>query len=102
LRDFKRAARQIIKPDRNKTYNNYLKSLEIKIKTQDIEVAKARETSERKRIEVTEALKDRKALERLKEKSLEDFKKEENLAEQKTTDEIVSYKYNKTKKAEFN
>ena len=94
LADFKTAARKTVNSSVSK-YNNYLKSLEIKITAQNKQISKARDQSEKKRAELSEALKDRKALERLKEKSLEEYKKEESLAEQKVTDEIVSYKYNK-------
>ena len=54
----------------------------------------AEDFAEDKRVELVEAMKERKMLDVLKENDKAEYNKEQLLKEQKIVDEIVSYQYN--------
>ncbi|SES62728.1 flagellar export protein FliJ [[Clostridium] polysaccharolyticum] len=74
-----------------------LKVLQIHIEYQHILIQQAKSQVELARIQLTEALKERKIHEKLREKAFEAFKKELLYEEGKEVDELVSFKYGKAK-----
>jgi flagellar FliJ protein len=82
-------------PQENVLFNNYIKLLSKRIEEQKKEVKKAEAFSELKRAELIEATKEKKKLEKLREKKFEQYMIDEKRGEQKITDEVVSYRYNK-------
>lgn len=74
-------------------YNRYLvtlKNLQVRIE-RNIKILELE--LEKKRIELSEAVKNRKILEKMKEKDLEKYKKEELKIEEAIVNEIVTYNY---------
>ena len=90
---FREGINERIKPQAASNFNSYLNWLKESISLQAENVTQAEEIVARRRAALAEAMKERKMLETLKEKHYEDFLREENLAEQKTIDEIVSYRH---------
>ena len=90
---FREGINEGIKPQAASNFNSYLNWLKESIRLQAENVTQAEEIVARRRAALAEAMKERKMLETLKEKHYEDFMREENLAEQKTIDEIVSYRH---------
>lgn len=86
---------EAISPFEVQAYNHYIDWLKHKITEQEKVVILAEKFAEAKRLELVEAMKERKMLEKLKEKDAEIFRIEEKLTEQKLVDEVVSYQYNK-------
>ena len=84
-----------VRPNHIDNINKYISFIDKKIQEQQENINKAEEIVEEKRLELLEAMKQRKVLEALKEKEKENYFKEELNKEQKIIDEIVSYKYNK-------
>lgn len=74
-----------------------LKVVQIKIEQQCIVVKQAERQVELARIQLTEAMKERKTHEKLREKAFEAFKSEVLHEESKEVDELVSFKYGKAK-----
>ena len=74
-----------------------LKVVQIKIEHQCIVVKQAERQVELARIQLTEAMKERKTHEKLREKAFEAFKSEVIHEEGKEVDELVSSKYGKAK-----
>ena len=74
-------------------YNSRIETLKLWIKEQAERVKAAERIVEEKRLELVEAMKEKKALETVKENNYEEFLKEEQKAEQAVVDGIVSYKY---------
>lgn len=74
-----------------------LKVVQIKIEQQCIVVKQAERQVELARIQLTEAMKERKTHEKLREKAFEAFKREVLHEESKEVDELVSFKYGKAK-----
>ena len=70
------------------------------IKTQEKEVAKAKVIQEQKRVQLQEAMQERKIQEKLRENDFEEFVREEYARESKEIDELVSYVYGKRSKEE--
>lgn len=68
------------------------------IAMQEEEVRKAEQKLEKRRIELTELMKERKTHEKLKEKAFEQFMAEENAKESKEIDELTSYTYGQKQK----
>ena len=91
---FRESIKGGIKPLELQNYNNYIEYMKKKIAEQDIVIDIAQQNAEKCRVELVEAMKNRKMLETLKEKDREEYNKEQLLAEQKIVDEIVSYQYN--------
>lgn len=77
-----------------KRYNDYIDYIKKRIVEQEDAVDKAKDFAETKRIELVEAVKERKMLEVIKENDRIEYNKEQLLKEQKIVDEIVSYQYN--------
>jgi len=90
---FRESVNNAITPADVQTHNNYLGLLKMLIIKQDEIIKKCEETAEIKRLELVEAMKERKIMEKLKEKDREIFIREEQLKEQKIQDTIVSYRY---------
>lgn len=87
-----------IKPTEFQQIQQYIEFLKIKIEEQKNIIKTAQKFVEFKRHELIEATKEKKMLEKLKEKKYEEYIEEEKVSEQKTVDEIVSYKYAPDKK----
>ncbi|MDR0273576.1 MAG: flagellar export protein FliJ [Clostridiales bacterium] len=85
-----------ISPFEIRRYNNNIERLKHQIKVQEERVAAAERFAEKKRQELIQAMKERKALEIVKENAHEEFLKEADMAERKQVDELVSYKYSQT------
>ncbi len=64
-----------------------------KIAQQKLRVKAAEDELERARIELEEAVRERKTHEKLKEKQFDEFVREENRAESKVIDELTTYTY---------
>lgn len=64
---------------------------------QKVAIEKARKQLEQARIKLNEVMVDRKTHEKLREHAFEDFKQELAYAEKKEVDELVSFKFNKSK-----
>lgn len=92
---FKESINNSVKPNYIDSINKYISFIDKKIEQQMLNISKAKEIVEEKRLALLNAMKDKKALETLKEKAKEAYFKEELQKEQKIIDEIVSYKYNK-------
>ena len=95
LSEFREGVKKAIDPKQTAIYNNYLTWLVESIELQEGLVRRAEAETERRRIALTEAMKERKIMEKLKEKDHETFIKEEQLKEQKIQDETVSYRYSR-------
>lgn len=83
-----------IRANELKRYNNFVDYIKLRIEEQENVVRKAEIYAEQKRIELVDAMKERKMLEVLKENDRVEYNKEQLLKEQKIVDEIVSYQYN--------
>ena len=83
-----------IRANELKSYNNFVDYIKLRIEEQKNVVRKAEIYAEQKRIELVDAMKERKMLEVLKENDRVEYNKEQLLKEQKIVDEIVSYQYN--------
>jgi len=81
-----------VKSDDIKQHNIYLDRLKILIRMQHEAIRKAEMKVEEKRLELVEAMRERKALDILKENAYDEFLTEEKQEEQKIVDEIVSYR----------
>lgn len=92
--DFRGGLNEAIKPLDIRSYNQFIDYLKKKIKAQEAVIKKAEAFAETKRLELVEAMKERKTLEALKEKDFEEYKVEEARAEQRIIDEIVSFRFN--------
>lgn len=92
---FKQSISLSVKPNYIDSINKYISFIDKKIEEQQENIDKAKKFVEEKRLQLLEAIKQRKVLEALKEKEKENYFKEELKREQKVIDEIVSYKYNK-------
>ncbi len=77
-------------------FNEYISVLNSRIKSQKENVNNAALYVDKVREELLEAVKERKILEKLKEKKYEEYLIEQKRLEQKTNDEIVSYKQNES------
>jgi len=90
---FKESLTTAINPADIRRYNNRLELLKNRIKEQQERIVEAEAAAELRRLELVEAMKERKMLEAVKEKSYETYLEEEKRAEQRVVDEIVSYQY---------
>ena len=79
-----------------------IENIKGQIKEQEKNVEKARKGVEQARLQLTDAMQERKIPEKLKENSFEEFKHEVNAAESKEIDELVSYTYGERIKADNN
>jgi len=85
-----------VKPDDLAQHNTYIDRLKVLIKQQEQAILRAEEYVEVKRLELVEAMRERKTMDTLKDHAYEAYLEEEKQAEQKVIDEIVSYKTAKT------
>lgn len=74
-------------------FNEYLSLLTSKIKLQKENVNNAALNVDKVREELVKAVKERKILDKFKEKKLEEYNQEQKKLEQKTNDEVASYKH---------
>jgi flagellar FliJ protein len=74
-------------------WNGYIEALKRKIAVQQGVIDKAAEYLEEKRLELTEAMRERKTIETLRDKALEEYGIEEKKAERKLTDELVASRF---------
>ena len=95
IESFRESVNGGITPHELQTHNNYLTVLKERLIRQDAAIKKAEEHAEAKRLELEEAMKERKIMEKLKENDREEFIKTEQLKEQKIQDETVSYRYSR-------
>lgn len=93
ISSFREEIREGINPGRTNAHNNFLRWLKESIHKQANRVRQAEAEVERRRAVLAEAMKERKMLETLKDKHYTEFVYEQNLAEQKTADEIVSFRH---------
>ena len=77
--------------------NEAIEIKKIHIEQQKIEVKKAQRNLELARIKLNEVMVERKTHEKLKERAFEDFRLELEDSEKKEIDELVSFKFNKSK-----
>jgi len=95
INSFRNNVNKGITPHMLQMHNNFLAALKERIIKQDAVIKKCEELVEIKRLELVEAMKERKIMEKLKEKDHEIFKIEEQIKEQKIQDELVSYRYSR-------
>jgi flagellar FliJ protein len=93
IEDMRVAVLNAIDPVEIRHLNHSIDRLKTHIKQQMERVAAAEVFAENKRLELVEAMKERKALEIVRDNAREEFLKEEQIAEQKQIDERVSFKY---------
>lgn len=93
IKTFQESLKTVIKPSEIRRYNNIIERLKTQIKEQAQRIESAEAFVEKKRLELVEAMKERKMLETIREQRFEEYTRAELLAEQKTVDELVSYKY---------
>jgi len=93
IESFRMAVLNAIDPIEIKFLNGSIDRLKMHIKLQEERVTAAEAYAEKKRQELVEVMKERKALEIVRDNAREAFNLEENLAEQKQVDELVSFKY---------
>ena len=74
-------------------FNLFLERQKDLIKKQHAAIARAEAYVRQKRMELVEAMKDRKILDKLRENEFEEYLDEEKKNEQKVLDDLVSYKY---------
>ena len=98
VEDLRKSVSKKISPIEIRRYNNNIERLKhlIIVQTERLETAKLH--AEEKRLELVEAMKDRKALETVKERNYEEYLKEEQKAERVVVDGLVSYQYSQTTK----
>ena len=92
IQSFRDSLKTGVKPDDLQQHNVYIDRLKELIKQQKIVILRAEEFVEQKRLELVEAMRERKTMDTLKDNAYEEFLAEEKQAEQKIIDEIVSYK----------
>ncbi|MCL2707491.1 MAG: flagellar export protein FliJ [Defluviitaleaceae bacterium] len=90
---FRESLEKGINPAEARRYNNTIERLKNRIKEQIKRIEAAEAYAEKKRVELVEAMKQRKMLDSIKDNRLETYKQGEKLAEQKQVDELVSYQY---------
>ena len=83
-----------ISPQYIQSYNRYIDVVKDKIVMQEKVILTAEKNVEKKRLQLVDAMQERKKLEKLREQAFIVYQEEEKIAEQKIVDEIVSYKYN--------
>lgn len=76
-----------------KNYSNYISKLNDDINLQNEVVIRAGEAVDLSRKKLYKAMQERKVMENLKNRQKEEYRKEELKQEQKTIDEVVSYKF---------
>lgn len=95
LEGFKESIELGVNPNKLQMINQFTNYIKTEIQQQILNIQKAEQIVEEKRLVLLERMKDKKALETLKEKKEDEHFQEELQKEQKIIDEIVSFKYNK-------
>ncbi|MCL2874013.1 MAG: flagellar export protein FliJ [Defluviitaleaceae bacterium] len=90
---FKKTLIENIEPNEISNINHYTELLKRNIIAQEAVITKAAAFVEQKRVELADAMKERKKYEKLKEKRYEEYLIEEKKEEQKIIDGVVSYKH---------
>lgn len=93
IADFQQKVLNAIDTIEIKFLSDSIERLKQHIKMQEERVKAAEVFAEGKRLELVEAMRERKALEIVRDNAREAFLLEENLTEQKQVDELVSFKY---------
>jgi len=94
LEEFRESLSESVKPAQIQSINNYIELLKKNITLANERVNSARSLTEKRRVELIEAMKQRKMLEKLHDNAKLDFTKEVAKSEQRAIDEVVSYKFN--------
>ena len=94
LEQFRESLSGGVKPTEIQSINNYIEILKKHISMANERVKKARDLAEKRRIDLSEAMKQRKMIEKLHDNAKLRFIKESNRIEQRAIDEVVSYKFN--------
>jgi flagellar FliJ protein len=92
IQSFRDSINTGVKPDDIRRHNVYLDKLKVLIAEQKEAIIRAEAKVEEKRLELVEAMRERKSLDRLKENEYEEYLVEDKKIEQKSIDEVVSYK----------
>ena len=93
VEDLRKSVSKRILPIEIRRYNNIIERLKHLIAVQIERLETAKLYAEDKRLELVEAMKERKAIEIVKENAYEEFVREEDRAARRITDELTSYKY---------
>jgi flagellar FliJ protein len=93
IANFRQSLDEEINPANIRRYNNMIERLKQRIIEQDIRISAAEAYAEKKRLELVEAMKQRKMLDSIREHRYEDYVQDEKIAEQKTVDQLISYTY---------
>ena len=93
VEDLRKSVSKLIAPIEIRRYNNNIERLKHMIVVQIEKLETAKLLAEDKRLELVEAMKERKAIEKVKENAYEEFVKEEDRVARRLTDELTSYKY---------
>ena len=93
VEDLRKSVAKLIAPIEIRRYNNNIERLKHLIVVQKECLETAKLYAEEKRLELVEAMKERKAIEKVKENAYEEYVLRENRITRRTTDELTSYKY---------
>ncbi|MDR1689577.1 MAG: flagellar export protein FliJ [Clostridiales bacterium] len=93
INSFKEKLQKRISAADTQMHNNFLAYIKEAISKQEKVIKAAENEAEKKRLELVEAMKERKTLEKLKERDYEEYVIESKKEEEKITDGVVSYKY---------
>jgi len=99
IEDMRRSLTKVISPIDLRRANNTIERLKIQIAEQLERVAAAEAFAEEKRLELLQAMKERKAIETVRDNQKEEFLIEIDKKERKQVDELVSFKYTDKLKA---
>ena len=91
--DLRKSVAKSIMPIKIRRYNNNIERLKHLIMVQIERLETAKMYAEEKRLELVEAMKERKAIEKVKENAYEEHTIQEDRITRRTTDELTSYKY---------
>ena len=94
LAQFRESLSGGVNPSELQSINNYIEVLKRSISLANERVKKARDLAEKRRIDLSEAMKQRKMIEKLHDDAKFRFIKESSRIEQRAIDEVVSYKFN--------
>ena len=93
ISQLKRIVSERVDPLDIQQYNNFIDVMKKRIAQQEIVVTNHQQIAEEKRRELVEAMQQRKMLDTLKDNAREGYNRQEVIAEQKTVDEVVSFRY---------
>ena len=93
VQELRKSVAKSIAPIVIRRYNNNIERLKHLILVQKERLEAAKMYAEEKRLELVEAMKERKAIEKVKENAFEEYTVQEDRITRRTTDELTSYKY---------